>query len=154
MLSRNPYRFLIISIFSSLIYFYLGNFSQREDSTLLILGFGLLFLLTYVLLKHISLKSIFLVGVFYRLIFLIVLPWLSQDFYRFIWDGLIFNNGINPYAFSPDELISSDELLLELRAIPTLLKLSARTAFKILLFKILQKLALTFAFCSNSLATA
>ena len=44
-------------------------------------------------------------GVLFRLVFLITEPNLSQDFYRFIWDGELVKNGINPYIHLPNELI-------------------------------------------------
>ncbi len=36
-----------------------------------------------------------------RLIFLPVIPNLSQDFYRFIWDGRLLLEGLNPYLTTP-----------------------------------------------------
>ena len=36
------------------------------------------------------------------------LPNLSQDFYRFIWDGRLFIKGVSPYLFIPENLINSD----------------------------------------------
>lgn len=32
-------------------------------------------------------------------------PNLSNDFYRFLWDGELINSGINPFDFKPNELI-------------------------------------------------
>ena len=50
----------------------------------------------------------FLVGtaVLLRFIFIVSLPNLSQDFYRFIWDGRMLLSGWNPYLYLPEELIS------------------------------------------------
>lgn len=36
-------------------------------------------------------------------------PQLSNDFYRFIWDGELLTRGINPFAHTPNELISHTE---------------------------------------------
>lgn len=44
-------------------------------------------------------------GVFFRVVFIDLSPNLSQDFYRFIWDGRLLLNGINPYLSTPNEMI-------------------------------------------------
>ncbi|WP_316930003.1 mannosyltransferase [Maribacter sp. Hel_I_7] len=46
-------------------------------------------------------------GIIFRLVFLFTEPNLSQDFYRFIWDGHLVANGDNPYLHTPDELIKN-----------------------------------------------
>jgi alpha-1,6-mannosyltransferase len=47
-------------------------------------------------------------GVILRIIFLFVQPIGSDDFYRYVWDGKVLANGINPYQFAPadEELIN------------------------------------------------
>ncbi|WP_229664744.1 mannosyltransferase [Christiangramia forsetii] len=45
----------------------------------------------------------------FRLVFIVSLPELSQDYFRFIWDGRLIAEGWNPYEFIPDELISKAE---------------------------------------------
>lgn len=47
------------------------------------------------------------VGIFFRLIFIAAMPNLSQDFYRFLWDGRMLLQGINPYLHTPDSITSS-----------------------------------------------
>tara|TARA_B100000795_G_scaffold74419_1_gene52760 strand:- start:18264 stop:19514 length:1251 start_codon:yes stop_codon:yes gene_type:complete len=47
-------------------------------------------------------------GILFRLLFLPAIPNLSQDFYRFIWDGRLLNLGINPYVFTPQQLSNAD----------------------------------------------
>ena len=39
-----------------------------------------------------------------RFISLFAIPGLSDDFYRFIWDGFLIHQGINPYDYLPSEL--------------------------------------------------
>jgi hypothetical protein len=42
----------------------------------------------------------------------LVEPNLSQDFYRFIWDGELVLSGINPYLQTPDAIMANGEILL------------------------------------------
>lgn len=39
-----------------------------------------------------------------RIAFVFKAPELSNDIYRYLWDGIVFNNGINPYAFTPVDI--------------------------------------------------
>jgi len=48
---------------------------------------------------RISLKLIFGFAIIFRLILVFTTPSLSDDIYRYIWDGHLINNGVNPYAF-------------------------------------------------------
>ncbi|MBO2012818.1 hypothetical protein [Hymenobacter negativus] len=42
----------------------------------------------------------------FRLLWLPALPALSDDVYRFHWDGLLVANGTNPFRYRPDEIIA------------------------------------------------
>lgn len=42
----------------------------------------------------------------FRLLWLPAQPVLSDDVYRFRWDGLLVAHGVNPFRFRPDELIA------------------------------------------------
>ena len=55
-------------------------------------------------------KYLFGLAILFRLIFLFAIPNLSQDFYRFIWDGKLLLQGINPYLSSPQQLLLSGNL--------------------------------------------
>ena len=44
-------------------------------------------------------------AILFRLVFLIAIPNLSQDFYRFIWDGRMILEGYNPYIYLPQNFI-------------------------------------------------
>ncbi|MDR6300539.1 polyprenol phosphomannose-dependent alpha 1,6 mannosyltransferase MptB [Mesonia maritima] len=44
----------------------------------------------------------------FRLIFIGAIPNLSQDFYRFIWDGRLVAEGINPFLSTPKNLLKQN----------------------------------------------
>jgi len=110
MFRGSPFQPAILALLLFIIYVLLGYFVPREQSLYFLLLYASSWGLTYALLKNSSTLSIFWLGLLFRLIFIIALPWLSQDFYRFIWDGLLLQNELNPYAFSPNELIERDAL--------------------------------------------
>ncbi len=37
-------------------------------------------------------------------------PGLSDDIYRFVWDGMLWHDGINPFAYTPSQLFQSQSL--------------------------------------------
>ena len=51
---------------------------------------------------HVSLWVILITAALIRLILLPTEPSLSEDIYRYLWDGHVQNAGINPYAHAPD----------------------------------------------------
>lgn len=95
------YLFLVVSLFTYII---LGYFVERHETTFLFVGYFLLFA-TYVwIVKNSSLDEIkFWVysSILFRLSLLFALPTLSDDFYRFIWDGRLLVNGIHPFVELP-----------------------------------------------------
>ena len=90
---------------------------ERSDFIKLISLFGCLFFLTYKILQINKGRFWFLagIGILFRLVFIAVLPNLSQDFYRFIWDGRLVFQGISPYLFTPESVVNnlSSRLLSE-----------------------------------------
>lgn len=46
----------------------------------------------------------------FRFIFLFSTPGLSQDFYRFLWDGQLVLQGVNPYLFTPEEIMATADI--------------------------------------------
>lgn len=48
--------------------------------------------------KDISLRWIWLPALIFRLLFLLTEPVLSDDVYRYLWDGHLLANGVSPYA--------------------------------------------------------
>ncbi|MFC2109408.1 glycosyltransferase 87 family protein [Bacteroidota bacterium] len=49
-----------------------------------------------------NLKILFAIAIIFRLILLVATPNLSNDFYRFIWDGRMIWDGLNPYLYLPE----------------------------------------------------
>ncbi|HUH27622.1 mannosyltransferase [Gelidibacter sp.] len=80
----------------------------RTEYTKLIILYALLFVVFYQLLKRHSgnFKLLVIFSIVLRVVFLLATPNLSQDFYRFIWDGRMILEGFNPYLFTPESFIS------------------------------------------------
>jgi len=74
---------------------------------------SILFGCYYLILKQLKIKEQHLtyLAIGLRLVFLFAIPNLSQDFYRFIWDGRLIMTGLNPYLTTPNDLIFSQPTL-------------------------------------------
>lgn len=90
-------------------YFVLGYYFERQEFLLLLFLYTFIFVFYffYCNSKRINAKIMLQIGLLFRITFLLSTPFLSQDFYRFIWDGRLLIAGINPYEFTPDQLINS-----------------------------------------------
>ncbi|MEQ8472652.1 MAG: glycosyltransferase 87 family protein [Marinoscillum sp.] len=56
-----------------------------------------------------SFKSILAIGVLVRVLLFVGLPALSDDFYRFLWDGNLLDSGVSPFAQLPSEIAKSGD---------------------------------------------
>ncbi len=102
---------LLLVLSSVLFYFSFGYDLVRTDYTKLIMLYVALFFLFYKLVqitKH-NIKFLTWTAFGFRSIFILAIPNLSQDFYRFIWDGRMILEGINPYLFTVESFISNGE---------------------------------------------
>ncbi len=82
---------------------------DRSDFIKLITLYVALFFITFKILQ-INQDRFWLlagIGIIFRLLFIAILPNLSQDFYRFIWDGRLITQGISPYLFTPESCINN-----------------------------------------------
>lgn len=109
-LHRIPILLLLLSLGCYLAF---AHDLVRSDSLKLLSLYGALFFLCFKLIQFEKWNFRFLVaaGILFRLAFLWAEPQLSQDFYRFIWDGTLLSHGHNPYALSPDAWMLQEGIL-------------------------------------------
>lgn len=112
----NLHRIAILMLLLSMGFYAVFAYDlQRSDSIKMLCLFGALFFLCHKLIQFEKWNYRFLVvaGVLLRLVFLVATPNLSQDFYRFLWDGQLLLNGFNPYLLSPDQWMEQGGPLIE-----------------------------------------
>ncbi|SFZ89372.1 Mannosyltransferase (PIG-M) [Flaviramulus basaltis] len=102
---------LLLAFSSILFYISFAYDLLRTDYVKLVSLYVTLFFLFYKLVqifKH-NIKLLTYLAFGFRAIFILAIPNLSQDFYRFIWDGRLILEGLNPYLFNVESFISSGE---------------------------------------------
>ncbi len=99
---------LFITLLSSVLYYLLAYEVERIQFFKLASIWIFLFLGYYILNKQtkISTNYYLSIAILFRLIFIAIIPNLSQDFYRFIWDGRMIFEGFNPYIYLPENFIA------------------------------------------------
>jgi len=102
------YNSLICFAFSFSLYFFIAFFLDRTEFGILVFCWVSLFTFFYFFIKNnqLSNKSLLILSIVFRVIFLFSIPNLSQDFYRFIWDGRMIFEGFNPYLYLPETFIT------------------------------------------------
>lgn len=115
------YKLPLLLVCGSILFYisFAYNF-EREDFIKLITLYAALFFLQLKLIQFLqwNFNFLFVTGILFRLVFIVALPSLSQDFYRFIWDGELINHGINPYIYTPNQIVIESVHLGENIAIP------------------------------------
>ncbi|MCH7404699.1 carotene biosynthesis protein [Belliella aquatica] len=105
---KNSIQFYMVILIYSIALFFLGYCLDRSDFfiqlTLFMLCFGVS-LIIYINAEKwgFPLKLGLMYAFLLRMILIISEPVLSDDFYRFIFDGQLIKNGINPYLYLPQE---------------------------------------------------
>ncbi|MFQ5891412.1 MAG: hypothetical protein ACE5HW_01295 [Candidatus Methanofastidiosia archaeon] len=108
---KKDFSFIALGIFSEFLYLgllFLGNLREKISEFLILSS--LLFLIYFLLIyrfKTSKLKLILGFALLFRLTLLFQTPTLSEDIYRYLWDGRVAGSHMNPYAYPP----SSEELL-------------------------------------------
>ena len=106
------YRIQLLLVITSLLFYCSFAYDLvRTDYIKLIGLYTALFFLFYKLIqltKH-NLKLLTWMAFGFRAVFILAIPNLSQDFYRFIWDGRMILEGFNPYLYTPESFIANGE---------------------------------------------
>ncbi len=100
---------LLLALISSVMYASFAYDLVRSDFTKLISLYLALFFLGYKIIQ-LGRGNFWLlvgIGIFFRLIFICATPNLSQDFYRFLWDGRLLLSGYSPYLVTPEAFIEN-----------------------------------------------
>ena len=93
------------------LYIFIGYFLVREQNVALFTAYTTLFVcfiyFVTIAQKVNDISKLIALGILCRLIFVVVLPNLSDDFYRFIWDGRLSLQEINPFSHIPSWYIEN-----------------------------------------------
>ncbi|MEJ8757087.1 hypothetical protein WG947_08775 [Pontibacter sp. H259] len=88
---------------SAILYIALAYATPRENFTQLLLLFGSCFIAyVYVITQRLPVWHGITAAIVFRVLFLFATPQLSDDYFRFIWDGRLLAAGINPYLYLPE----------------------------------------------------
>ena len=92
----------------------IGYFVERQHFTHLIIAYSLMFGAYFYILKQKQnlqqvriVKKLLFVGILLRGVLLFSTPNLSEDIYRFIWDGRLIHLSINPFNFKPSYFVEN-----------------------------------------------
>lgn len=98
---------ILLVLISIILYFLFAYFLERTAFNQLVFIWFSLFGCFYFLIKSdkISFSNLVGISILFRFIFLFATPNLSQDFFRFIWDGRMILEGFNPYLSLPETFI-------------------------------------------------
>ena len=104
-----------LPVISVLLYFVLAYFIERQQIGTLLSCWAALFVIYFYQIKY-GLQRVILWGILFRLIWLFAIPALSDDYYRFVWDGRLLINTTNPFLYIPADLMQVPELVAAINA--------------------------------------
>lgn len=108
----------LLVLFLSIVAWVFFLVIERVDFTLLFVNYFVLFFLFIAALKvEFTWQQVLVIGVVFRLILFPLTPNLSQDFYRFIWDGNLVFNGLNPYLKTPEQWVNIKSFYIENKSV-------------------------------------
>ena len=102
-----------VLIFSLTCYIWLGYYTSRPEFLRIVSLFALLFGLYLYILYGKAFGNGFKVAVggaiVFRFSLFLMTPNLTDDYFRYIWDGLFVTSGVNPYLVMPSVFISGPD---------------------------------------------
>lgn len=98
-----------------IIFFWIGLYllsfrATQSDFNSIVIPYSLCFV-GYLLISlncRYNNKILLTLGIVTRVIIMFSFPNLSNDLYRYWWDGMLSAHGINPFEFTPAEVLNSD----------------------------------------------
>ncbi len=108
---KNP---VLVALVSIVLYLGFAYNLERSEFIKLICLYAALFITSYLFIeKYLSRHQLRFwvlasIGIIFRLAFIVSIPNLSQDFYRFLWDGRLLIQGFSPYLFTPSTSTAFD----------------------------------------------
>lgn len=108
---KNHKVFSFLTLISLLLYLLFAYDLVRTDYIKLLGLYAALFFIFYKLVQTSkqNIKLLTWIAFASRAVFILAIPNLSQDFYRFIWDGRMILEGFNPYLYIPESFITNGE---------------------------------------------
>ncbi|MBU2948721.1 mannosyltransferase [Zobellia uliginosa] len=105
---------ILMALLAAIFYYTFAFHLERTDFIKLLTLFAASFFLCFKLIQFEkwNFKFLLVAGIIFRLIFLTTEPNLSQDYFRFVWDGHLVANFINPYLEVPNDLIAQSDLVI------------------------------------------
>jgi len=112
---RSAVQIIVFTLLSLLGYIWIGYGTIRSDFCQLVVLFGFLSGL-YIFALY---RKVFDVGfplilggaILLRASLMFMTPNLTDDYFRYIWDGLLFAHGYNPYIILPSQFIDSSHIV-------------------------------------------
>jgi len=111
-------KYLILPLFVASIFF-ISWYPSQNDFPSILAGFTVAFLCYFLIISRIlvfdnSFYTLLFLGIIARAVLILIFPNLSDDIYRFFWDGNMIYNGLNPYNQIPEAYLdyANDESLL------------------------------------------
>ena len=102
MRKNNPLGFYTFAFIFFLAILSIGNLIQREQSWNLLFAYISAFVsYLFIIQEKESFRLLVGIGILTRISLFFSLPSLSDDIYRFIWDGTLLSNGIHPFDQLP-----------------------------------------------------
>lgn len=105
---RNNWLLYLLLTIAAFGYYFLCYQTNRQNFSQVFVLYTALFAAYYFLIRSYSISNFNLLlisGILFRTLLLFSVPNLSDDVYRFIWDGRLMANWINPYNHLPAELM-------------------------------------------------
>ncbi len=102
-------KYVLLIIFGLLL-ITITYFTQRHETALLLTQYAVLFTIySYFCFRKepFRVKHIIIVGLVFRLVLLFAVPNLSEDVFRFIWDGKLWLSGVDAFQYTPIELMQA-----------------------------------------------